>query len=90
MRRGGAVPKTPPTGWVFVGRHRGEGVTIRWRRGDREAHVLRGNNVGSWGTDGLLSTIPVPPRGWVDLAEVRTLAHRWARDGELRPGDATR
>ncbi|MGH4026616.1 MAG: hypothetical protein ACRDRV_18750 [Pseudonocardiaceae bacterium] len=45
MKRGGATPKTLPTGWVFLGRHHHGGITIRWRRGDREAYVLAGNKV---------------------------------------------
>lgn len=49
----------------------GLGFTIRWRHGDREAAVLRGNQVGNWTMDGLLGTIPVPVTGWTDLAEIR-------------------
>lgn len=86
MRRGGAAAKTPPTGWVFFDRHHSEGFTIRWRRGDHEACVLLGNKVGSWSMEGLLCTIPVTPKGWVDLAEVRRLGQRWVRERrEIRP-----
>lgn len=79
MKRGGAAPKTPPTGWVFCRRHNSEGFTIRWRRGDREAAVLRGNQVGSWTTGGLLGTIPVPVTGWTDLVQIRVAGENWGR-----------
>lgn len=79
MRWGGAAPKTPPTGWVFVGCHRNGGVTVRWRRGDQEAYLLRGNQVGSWTADGLLATISVPRRGWADLSEIRVTGEKWVR-----------
>lgn len=86
MTRGGAAPKIPPVGWVFVGprqfsgsRHP-EGVTIRWRRGDPVVHVLHGRRVGDHTTDdAVLATIPVPSAGWTDLADIRSLGIRWLR-----------
>lgn len=74
MTRGGAAPKTPPTGWAYLRR---TDCTIRWQRGSREAHVLTGNMVGSWTMEGLLGRIPVPRAGWADLAEVRSAGQRW-------------
>lgn len=41
--------------------------------------MLRGNQVGSWTTDGPLATIPVPLNGWTDLAEIRVVGEKWAR-----------
>ncbi len=80
VSRGGAMPKTAPTGWVFFDRYRSEGFTIRWQRGDREAYVLKGNTVGSWTMEGLLGTIPVSTKGWADLAQIKGLGERWARE----------
>jgi hypothetical protein len=77
MSRGGAAPKTAPVGWVFLDRHRNEGITIRWRRGDTQAYVLEGKRVGDHSTGGVLATIPVTPTGWADLAEVRQVGMRW-------------
>lgn len=82
MKRGGAAPKTPPTGWVFLDRHHSGGITIRWRRGDREAYVLRGNKVGSQTMEGLLDTIPVSARGWTDFAQIRLTAENWVHANE--------
>ncbi len=75
MKRGGAMPMTRPTGWVYLKAD----CTIRWQRGDREAHVLRGNQVGSWTMEGLLGRVPVSPGGWVDLAQVRLIGEKWIR-----------
>jgi hypothetical protein len=77
--RGGATPKALPVGWVFFGRHRNEGFTIRWRRGDPLAYVLNGQRVGDHGMTEVLGTIPVLPAGWTDLAEIRALGQRWIR-----------
>lgn len=77
MIRGGAMPMNRPTGWVFIDRHRRDGFTIRWRRGDREAYVLGGKQVGSWTMEGLLGIIPVSSIGWVDLAEIKRAGERW-------------
>lgn len=79
MKRGGATPKTLPTGWVFFRRGLSEGFTIRWQRGDREACVLKGNKVGSWTTEGLIGAIPVSAKGWVDLAQIRVIGEQWVR-----------
>lgn len=79
-RRGGFTPSTAPTGWVFLDRYRTDGVTIRWKRGDRVAYVLEGRRIGDYTMTGILATIPVLPAGWTDLAEVRSVGRRWARE----------
>ena len=75
MKRGGAMPVTRPTGWVYLK----SDCTIRWQRGDREAYVLKGNKVGGWSMEGLFGRIPVSPAGWADLAEVRLVGEKWVR-----------
>jgi hypothetical protein len=77
--KGGFTPSTTPTGWVFLERHRADGFTIRWKRGDRVAYVLSGQRLGDHGVGEVLTTIPVLPVGWTDLAELRTLGQRWMR-----------
>jgi hypothetical protein len=77
--RGGATPSASPVGWVFLDRHREDGFTIRWRRGDRVAYVLHGQRIGDHGMADVLGTIPVLPAGWTDLAEIRLLGQRWVR-----------
>lgn len=79
-RRGGATPRTAPTGWVFLDRHRHDGYIIRWRRDDRVVYVLSGQRVGDHGMVDVLGTIPVLPAGWTDLAEIRGAGERWMRD----------
>lgn len=81
MNKGGAAPKAAPVGWVFLDRHRHEGVTIRWRRGDAVAYVLNGKRLGDHGMTEVLGTIPVLAGGWTDLAEVRLIGRRWGREG---------
>jgi hypothetical protein len=71
--RGGATPTTAPVGWVFLDRHRQDGITIRWRRGEAVAYVLDGKQIGDHGMSEVLDTIPVLPAGWTDLAEIRLL-----------------
>jgi hypothetical protein len=75
----GRTPSTAPTGWVFLDRHRADGFTIRWKRGDRVAYVLSGKRLHDNGMTELLGTIPVLPVGRTDLAELRTLGQRWMR-----------
>lgn len=75
MSRGGAMRMNRPTGWVYLK----SDCTIRWQRGDHEAHVLRGNKVGSWSTEGLLGKVAVSPTGWADLAEVKLTGEKWVR-----------
>ena len=76
----GATPRTTAVvGWAFLDRHRHDGYTIRWRRGDAVAHVLSGQQVGNHGMAEVLDTISVSPSGWTDLAEVRLAGQRWLR-----------
>jgi len=77
--QGGAARSTPLVGWVFLGHHRHDGYTIRWRRGDSVVYVLAGKQVGVCGMSEVLDTIPVSPSGWTDLAEIRLLGQRWLR-----------
>lgn len=79
MSRGGATPKTAPVGWVFLDRHRQEGITVRWRRGEVVAYVLEGKRVGDHAMTGVLDKITVATSGWTDLAEVRLTGQRWLR-----------
>lgn len=81
MSKGGVTPKTAPVGWVFLDRHRHDGYTIRWRRGDAVAYVLNGKRLGDHEMIDVLGTIPVLPGGWTDLAEVRVVGRRWGRGG---------
>lgn len=75
MSRGGAMPRTAPVGWVQLP----QGYTIRWRRSDPVAHVLRDQQAEHHGMAGVVDSIPVSPSGWTDLAEVRQVGHRWLR-----------
>ncbi|MGH3913363.1 MAG: hypothetical protein ACRDTC_08135 [Pseudonocardiaceae bacterium] len=75
---GGSV-HVAPIGWVHV---RGdatapEGYTIRWRRGEAVAYVLAGKQLSSQAVTGVIATVDVPPRGWVDLAHIRAQGQRW-------------
>lgn len=79
MKKGGAAPKTAPVAWVFIDRHRHNGYTIRWRRGETKAYVLAGNRIGNHSDTDIVDTIPVLPAGWTDLAEVRGVGMRWIR-----------
>jgi len=75
VTRGGTAPKTAPTGWAYLKYD----CTVRWQRGDREAYVLRGNQVGKWTTDGVLGTIAVPYTGWSDLDEIKLAGENWVK-----------
>ncbi len=79
VKRGGRVPKRHPVGWTFLDHHRHDGYTIRWRRGDTVAYVLPDHQLGNHSMAEVLDTIPVPQKGWTDLAEIRALGTRWLR-----------
>ncbi len=79
MGKGGATPKIALVGWAHLDRHRHDGYTIRWRRGDPVAYVLGGKRIGDHGMTEVVDTIPVSPTGWTDLAEIRLLGQRWLR-----------
>jgi hypothetical protein len=57
MTKSGTVPTTAPVGWVFLERHRHDGYTIRWRRGDTAAYVLSDKKLGDHGMADVLGTI---------------------------------
>jgi hypothetical protein len=75
MSLGGTATKTAPTGWAYLK----SDCTIRWQRSDREAYMLRGNQVGKWTTDGVLGKIPVPHTDWSDLEEIKLPGKSWVR-----------
>ena len=79
MSQGGATPKIALVGWIHLDRHRHDGYTIRWQRGDPVAYLLAGKRIGDYGMTEVLDTIPVSPTGWTDLAEIRLLGQRWLR-----------
>lgn len=80
MNQCGVTSKAALVGWVFLDRHRENGVTIRWQRGASVAYVLEGPRVGDHTTvAGVLDTIPVATTGWTDLAEIRLTGQRWLR-----------
>lgn len=56
-RTGGFTSSTAPTGWVFLDRHRTDGFTIRWKRGDSVAYVLAGQRIGDHAMTGVLGTL---------------------------------
>lgn len=71
----GATPRYALVGWALLD----AGYTIRWRRGDPVACVFRGDQMENHGKAGALDTIPVPPAGWTDVAEIRRAGQRWLR-----------
>jgi hypothetical protein len=75
----GPASKVAPVGWAFLDRHREDGYTVRWRRGDTVAYVLSGQQVGNHRMTEVVDTISVLPKGWTDLAEIRLLGQRWLR-----------
>lgn len=82
MNPTGRTAKIAPVGWVLLP----EGYTIRWRRGDRVAHALRGDQMDNHGMAGVVDTIPVPPSGWTDLVQVRQVGQRWLRQQREQRG----
>ena len=65
-------------GWhLRGGANNPEGYTIRWRRGDAVVYVLVGKQLDSHALTGVLTTVEVPPNGWVDMAHVRAQGQRW-------------
>lgn len=73
-----------------IDRHRHDGCTIRWRRGDPVAYVLGGKRIGDYGITEVVDTIPVSLTGWTDLAEIRLLGQRWLRQStRLRPSSTS-
>lgn len=78
MSRGGAMPMTSPTGWVYL---RSANCTIRWQRGDKVAYIFEGKQMEANSDEGVavLATIPVSSTGWTDLADVKLAGENWAK-----------
>jgi hypothetical protein len=78
MSRGGAIPMTSPTGWVYL---RSANCTIRWQRGDKVAYIFEGKQTEANSDEGVavLATIPVSSTGWTDLAEVKLAGENWVK-----------
>jgi hypothetical protein len=78
MSRGGAMPMTSPTGWVYL---RSANCTIRWQRGDKVAYIFEGKQTEANSDEGVavLATIPVSSTGWTDLADVKLAGENWVK-----------
>jgi hypothetical protein len=78
MSRGGAMPMTRPTGWVYL---RSANCTIRWQRGDKVAYIIEGKQTEANSDEGgeVLATIPVSSTGWTDLADVKLAGENWVK-----------
>lgn len=78
MSRGGAMPMTSPTGWVYL---RSADCTIRWQRGDEVAYICEGKQTEKHPDEGvrILATIPVSSTGWTDLADVKLAGENWVK-----------
>ena len=85
MSRGGAMPMTSPTGWVYLS---SGNCTIRWRRGDNVAYIFDGQQVDTHPEElrrrEVLATIPVSPKGWTDLADIRFAGEKWLKATHAR------
>jgi hypothetical protein len=53
----GFTPSTAPIRWAFLGRHRADGFTLRWQRGNRVEYVLSGQRLGDYGMTEVLGAI---------------------------------
>ena len=78
MSRGGVMPMTSPTGWVYL---RSANCTIRWQRGDKVAYIFEGKQTGANSDEGaeVLAAIPVSSTGWTDLTDVRLAGENWVK-----------
>jgi hypothetical protein len=78
MSRGGAMPMTRPTGWVYLP---WANCTIRWQRGDKVAYIFEGKQTGTHSDEGVavLATIPVSSTGWTDLTDVKLAGENWVK-----------
>jgi len=82
MNRGGAMPKTNPTGWVYL---RSGDCTIRWQRGGKVAHVFSGNQVNKNPARAeAIAIFPVSAQGWTDLAAVKLAGETWVKEHRQR------
>jgi hypothetical protein len=80
MSRGGTMPMTSPTAWVYL--PSGD-CTIRWQRGDKVAYIFAGKQLETYPDEPLrvevLDTIPLSSKGWTDLAHVRRTGENWVK-----------
>ncbi len=77
MSPGGGMPAYRPTAWAYL--PSGD-CTIRWQRGDKVAYIFEGKQLEAEPVSvEVLATIPVLPRGWVDIGDVR---RGWGELGE--------
>jgi hypothetical protein len=76
MSRGGVMPMTSPTGWVYLC---SANCTIRWQRGDKIAYIFEGKQMDANSDETVLATIPVSSTGWTDLADVRLAGENWVK-----------
>jgi hypothetical protein len=83
MSRGGAMPMTSPTAWVYL---RSADCTIRWQRGDKVAYIFEGKQTEAHPDEGVgvLATIPVSSTGWTDLADVKLAGENWVKEKRQR------
>jgi hypothetical protein len=83
MSRGGAMPMSSPTGWVYL---HSANCTIRWQRGDKVAYIFEGKQTEENSDEGVavLATIPVSSTGWTDLAEVKLAGENWVKTKRRR------
>ncbi len=80
MSRSDAMPMASPTAWVYL--PSGD-CTIRWQRGDKVAYIFEGKQLETYPDQppraAVLDTIPVPPKGWTDLAHVSLTGEKWVK-----------
>jgi hypothetical protein len=80
MSRGGSMPAYRPTAWVYL--PSGD-CTIRWQRGDKVAYIFEGRQLETYPDETpkvpVVATIPVPAKGWIDIANVRRVGEDWAK-----------
>ncbi len=80
MSHGGALPKTAPTGWVYLP---SSNCTIRWRRGDKVAYVFDGQQMKTYPDEAprveVVATVPVSSRGWVDANDIKLAGEHWVK-----------
>lgn len=74
------MPKTSPTGWVYL---RSGDCTIRWQRGDKMAYIFEGKQLETFPDESpkvkVIDTIPVYVNGWTDVQDIRLAGERWLK-----------
>ena len=80
MSRGGYWPAYRPTAWAYLA---SGDCTIRWQRGDTVAYIFEGKQFDTYPdkplTVEVLATVPVPRKGWIDIAHVRRVGEDWVK-----------